>query len=101
MVIDDKTKEKLVYLLDHLDSFIEEETYSVLSDSEEDPHHSAVTLFNLIISYLDVMSVLGQEQVPANITDYLLEKCFTNDEISILHEKKTDEAEYYIGKVFE
>ena len=100
MVIDNKTKEKLVYLLDHLDSFVEEETYRCLSDSEEDPQRSAVTLFNLITSYLDVMRVLGQEQIPANVTDYLLDKCFTNDEITILHEKKNNEAEYYVGKVF-
>ena len=101
MVINDATKERLLYLLDHLDTFIEEEVYQVLSDSTEDPHHSAVTLCNLITSYLFVMKSLSNELASQNITEYLLEKCFTAEEIKLIQDKKAIESMYYIGEIIE
>lgn len=100
MVIDNTTEESLQYLLCHLDSFIEEEAYRVLSDSDEDPQCSAVTLCNLITNYLCAMKAFSQELVPSDITSYLLERCFTSEEVSILLDKKEKESRYYIGKIF-
>lgn len=101
MVIDNETKERLLYLLDHLDSFIEDEVYQVISDSTDDPHHSAVTLCNLISSYLFVMKSLSNEQVLPNITEYLADKCFTDDEIKSIYDRRDVELRLYVGKIFE
>jgi len=101
MTIDNTTKDLLLYMLNHLDSFIENETYEVLADSEQDPHHSAVTLYNLINSYLHVMRIFKQPSIPQDITEYLLEKCFTTEEIKSIHDKKEAELKYYIGRIIE
>lgn len=101
MVIDNETKERLLYLLDHLDSFIEDEVYQVISDSSMDPHHSAVTLCNLISSYLFVMKNLSNEQILPNITEYLADKCFTDDEMKLIEDRRAEELKHYIGKVYE
>lgn len=100
MTFDNAATEKLVYLLNHLDSFIENEIYLVLSDSIEDPQHSAVTTCNLVTCYIDIMKGLGANNVPVDINQYLLDNCFTEEEIASFFEKRAKEAKYYIGKQF-
>ena len=95
-----KHKEELHYLLYHLDSFIEDEVYQVLDDSKEDPHHSAVTLFNLIKCFLVVEQDLGVQMEYHNAEEYLHFKCFTEDEIQTLENKRLHESKYYIGKQY-
>lgn len=100
MVIDNKTKELLLYLLYHLDSFIEEEACRVLNDSIEDPQYSAVTLCNLIKCLLDVKQALGLQEEYHDVDEYLRFQCFTDEEIQIFESKRLHESEYYIGKQY-
>jgi len=93
-------KEKLTYLLDHLEYFIEQCVYDVLSDSAEDPHCSAVTTQNLIKCYIDVATSLELPISYHSVEDFLKEKCFTASEIKEFDESRRRESEYYIGKQY-
>ncbi len=99
MVLDNHTGE-LQYLLRHLDSFIEQEAYQVLNDSNKDPQHSAVTLFNLIKCLLIVQQELGIQMEYRNVDEYLHFQCFTDAEIQVLKSKRIDESKYYVGKQY-
>lgn len=92
--------EKLEYLLGHLDCYIEQTVYNVLGDSESDPQYSAVTLFNLIRCYLDVTHTSGLDLCMLSVEDYLRDKCFTEEEITVLSRKRDKESTYYIGERF-
>ena len=100
MVIDNKTKELMIYLLYHLDSFINEEAYQVLHDSTEDPHHSAVTLYNLIKCLIDANQVFGIQSEYHNVEEFLRAQCFTEEEIQMIERKRLQESQYYIGKQY-
>lgn len=89
--------EKLNYLLDYIDYTIEQSIYDVLSDSEDDPHYSAVTTHNLIKCYLDVTHEYGQNKQICTPEDYLRAKCFSPEEISLLDTKRIHEATNYHG----
>ena len=95
-----QTVEKLMYLLDHLDSFIEQTIYNVLSDSNEDPQFSSVTTNNLIKNYIDIMLVLDQRLDYCDVEGYLKSKCFSSEEIAAFMQKKDIEAQYYVGKQY-
>ena len=99
MVIDN-LMEELLYLLYHLDSFIEKEAYQVLHDSNEDPHHSAVTLYNLIKCLLVVKQELGIHMDYRNADEYLRFQWFTDEEIRILENKRLLESKYFVGKQY-
>ena len=99
MVLDNHTGE-LQYLLRHLDSFIEQEAYQVLNDSNKDPQHSAVTLCNLIKCLLVVQQELGIQMEYRNVDEYLRFQCFTDAEIQVLESKRIDESKYYVGKQY-
>lgn len=50
--------EKLMFLLQHLEGYIENAVYEVLVDSEEYPQYSAVTATNLIKCHIEVEEAL-------------------------------------------
>lgn len=89
--------EKLEYLLNHLDHYIEQTVYNVLSDSDNDPQYSAVTLYNLLICYLDVTHNLGINNDIDSPEAYMRSICLSEDDILLVKEKKEKEAKYYIG----
>jgi hypothetical protein len=94
-------KQKMIYLLNHLDHYIEQLAYNVLDDSLEKPEYSAVTLFNLIRCYIDVSKELDMGHQYLNEVDYLLAKCFEQREVDKLRERSAQEAKYYIGKQYQ
>ena len=89
--------EKIEYLLNHLDHYIEQTIFEVLNDSDYDPQYSAVTLYNLLVCYLDVTHSLGLNDNIASPEAYMRNKCFTEDEILLVKKKKEKESKYYIG----
>lgn len=68
--MDSNTYEKLLYLLNHMDGFIEQLVYDVLTDSQTDPHYSAVTATNLIKCYIQVMNQFNKEIPYTDIRGY-------------------------------
>lgn len=98
--MDIMSKEKLEYLMNHLEWFIEESVYDVLSDSDEDPEHSAVTTANLIQCYIDVALSLELPVSFCSVEDFLKDKCLSLQEIQKFEESRKHEAEYYIGKQY-
>ena len=50
--MDEKIKKELLYLIEYSMYYTDELISSVLEDSEEDPHYSAVTASNLIKCYI-------------------------------------------------
>ena len=92
--------EKLMYLLDYLDSCIESAVYDVLADSDTDPEHSAVTTANLIKCYIDVKKAMGQQTCYNSVNEYLRFHCFTSTEAQEFEQKRLRETTYYIGKQY-
>ena len=93
-------REKLIYLLNHLDWYIENCVYDVLSDSVEDPEYSAVTTTNLIKCYIDIASSLQLDIPYHTVNEYLKEKCFTPEQIKQFTESRDRESVYYIGRQY-
>lgn len=93
-------EECITYLLDHMDCYIEDFTYRVLNDSEEDPQYSTVTLFNLVKCYISVSAQRVHMQSYENCEAYWKAKCFSNQEIAKLESKRRVEASYYVGRQF-
>ena len=98
--MNESTRKKLLYLLRFMDCFIEQSIYDVLLDSVEDPHYSAVTTSNLIKCYLDVMRDLGEEIDACSLTDYMIDKCFSPEEIDTFFKKQKCESDYYVGEQY-
>lgn len=94
-------QKKLLYLMNHLDSFIEDYVYDVLADSEEDPQYSAVTASNLINAYRDVMAQLGHPTAYSDLRSYFAENLLSEAEYAVFCQKIASEKEYYIGTIFE
>lgn len=92
--------EKLMFLLQHLEGYIEDAVYEVLADSEEDPQYSAVTATNLIKCHIEVEEALGHELHYHNVEEYLRFHCLTEEEMQMFEEKRQHESAYYIGKQY-
>ncbi len=92
--------EKLTYLLQHLEGYIENTIYEVLADSEEDPQYSAVTATNLIKCHIEVEEALGHQLPYRSVEEYLRFNCFTSEEVEIFEQKRKHESAYYIGKQY-
>lgn len=93
-------QKELLYLLKFMDDYIEQMLYSVLEDSIEQPEYSAVTTYNLIKCYI---KVLRDCKVPCNystVREYMLERCFSENEIELFERKRKDEVVYYVGEQF-
>ena len=94
MVIDLK---KLKYLL-HIQRFdIELLVESVLGDSEEDPHYSAVTASNLIKCYIEIMEALGEKLSYTDVEGFIRNVGYSEQEYMLFEEKRRKEAKYYRG----
>ena len=98
--MDNKTQEKLLYLLKFIDDYIESSVYEVLKDSKEDPHSSAVTTTNIIKCYIDVMKHFDVELPYSNVKEYFEDNLFTDEEYKAFEDSRIKEAEYYIGKIY-
>ncbi len=93
-------REKLIYLMNHLEWYIEHSVYDVLSDSTEDPEYSAVTTTNLIKCYIDVASSFELNIPYHTVDDFLRDKCLEDREIERFNESRERESVYYIGKQY-
>ncbi len=98
--MDSNTYEKLLYLLNHMDGFIEQLVYDVLTDSQTDPHYSAVTATNLIKCYIQVMNRLNKEIPYTDIRSYFKYNLLTDDEYEFFEKSRRKESKYYVGKQY-
>lgn len=92
--------EKLKYLLNDIEEHIVTLIENVLSDSEEDPHFSAVTVCNRIKCYIQVMNDLKEELPYKTVEEFLRFNAFTEDECVLFEKKRKSESIYYIGKQY-
>ena len=92
-------EEQISYLLHHMDFYIENLLWQVLTDSEQDPHYSAVTTSNLIKCYIGVMSDLGKQLPYQNVEGYL-DHLLSEEEKNLFQSKFNSESQYYIGKIY-
>ena len=93
-------EKELRYLLRFMDEYIESMLYSVLEDSFDQPEYSAVTAHNLIKCY---MKVLNDCKISCNFSsarEYMIERCFSMNEIESFEQKRRAEAEYYVGEQY-
>ena len=89
--------EKLKYLLNDMDDVIGELIDKVLSDSETDPHYSAVATTNKIKCYIQIMDELGKSLPYRNVEEFFEFNAYTNEEYRLFEESRRKEAEYYRG----
>lgn len=89
--------EKLKYLLNDMESIIEELIDKVLSDSITDPHYSAVAATNKIKCYIQVMNELGEPLPYNSVEGFFRFNAYTMDEFRLFEECRTKEAKYYRG----
>ncbi len=92
-------EEQLSYLLYHADFYIENLLWQVLTDSEQDPHYSAVTTSNLIKCYIDVMSDMGKPLPYQNVEEYLAH-LLSEEEKNLFQSKFNSESQYYRDKIY-
>lgn len=92
--------EKIEYILRYvaydLHGYVEE----VLTDSEEDPHHSAVHVSNLIKCYIELMTQLGESLPFHDVKGFILFNGFDEEEYEIFEKSRLNESSYYIGDQF-
>ncbi len=88
-------REKLLYLLNDMADHIGELIDKVLSDSETDPHFSAVFVNNKIKCYVQIMDELGKKLPYGNAEEFFAFNAYTKEEYRIFEEKRAKESEYY------
>lgn len=98
--MDSSFQEKLLYLMRYTNYDIETLIQAVLDDSKTDPHYSAVTAQNLIISYIEVLNKIGVELPFQNVAGYFQHSGFSSLEYELFESKRKKEATYYIGIQF-
>lgn len=64
------TYEKLLYLLNFLEDYIDQLVYKVMTDSQTDPHYSAVTATNLIKCNIQVMQQFNKKIPYTDVKGY-------------------------------
>ena len=89
--------DKLMYLLIDFEDTINCLINSVLIDSKEDPHFSAVATANRIKCYMTVMQQLGEEMPYSTVKEYFGFNGFTDGEYISFEEKRQKESTYYSG----
>ena len=89
--------EKLKYLLNNTEREIGRLIDNVLSDSQEDPHYSAVYASNQIKCYIQIMNELGEELPYSNAEEFFRFNAYTEDEYHAFEASRKKESEYYIG----
>ena len=90
-------REKLLYLLNDMDVHIGELIDNVLSDSESDPHYSAIAAANKIKCYIQIMNELGKELPYSNVEEFFDFNAYTEDEYKLFEAKRQKESVYYRG----
>jgi len=93
--------EKIQFLLRYIENSLPTEIDNVLTDSESDPHFSAVYVTNLIKSL--IFTIENCETNELNFKD--VKDCFkyfdySDEEYEIFEKKRIIESEYYIGEQF-
>ena len=89
--------EKLKYLLNNTEREIGRLIDNVLSDSQEDPHYSAVYASNQIKCNIQIMNELGEELPYSNVEEFFRVNAYTEDEYKAFEASRKKESEYYIG----
>lgn len=98
--MDKNIEEKILYLMNFIDDYMEKAVYEVLADSKEDPQYSAVTTANIIKCYIDVMKHFDAELPYSDIKEYFEDSLFTAEEYKAFENSRIKESEYYIGKIY-
>jgi hypothetical protein len=93
-------KEKMLYILKHINTYIDGLINEILADSEVDPHYSAVTATNLIKCYIDLMTQLGETLPYHDVESYFKFNAFEKKEYTAFEKRRKKESEYYVGKQF-
>jgi len=88
---------ELLYLKEHIHYYISDLLDNVITDSEDDPDYSAVTLCNLIFCYQKVFEPKKDSDSCELIKEYILETNHTIDDFETIVSKFKIESEYYIG----
>ena len=89
--------EKLKCLLNDMEIRIEELVDKVLSDSEADPHYSAVYVSNKIKCYVQIMSELGEKLPYNSVKEFFEFNAYSQEEYRLFEEKRIKESQYYQG----
>ncbi len=89
--------EKLMYLLYDMDDVICELIDKVLSDSEEDPHYSAVAATNRIKCYIQIMNELGKTLPYSSVEEFFSFEAYTKEEYQLFEQLRIKESQYYHG----
>lgn len=89
--------EKLKYLLAFMDEYIESLVENVLSDSETDPHYSAVAATNLIKCYIQILNELEEKLPYSNVKEFFQFDAFTEEEYERFEASRKKESVYYRG----
>ena len=93
-------REKLLFILRGVGCQLSVHIDNVLNDSIEDPHHSAVYTCNLIKSYIELMTQLGEELPYHDIKSCFLFEGFSIKEYEAFENSRKKESEYYRGEQF-
>lgn len=93
----DINEEKLLYLLNDMENYIERLIYCVLSDSETDPHYSAVFTANKIKCYIQIMNELGKKRPYSTVEEFFDFHGYTEDEYMAFERHRQKESAYYRG----
>lgn len=89
---------RLLYLMDFICDDIEKLVNNVIEDSTTDPHYSAVTAQNMIVSYITVMEQLGIDVQFNDVRSYFQLMQFSDSDYELFMKKYNIESEYYIGE---
>ncbi len=87
--------EKLKYLLNDMEDVIGRLIDNVLSDSETDPHYSAVAATNKIKCYIEIMSELNVDLPYRNVKEFFDFNAYTEEEYRLFEESRKKESVYY------
>ena len=89
--------EKLNYLLQFVDGYLSNLIYNLFSDSQEDPHYSAVVVSNIIKCYIQVEKDIGNNLPFANVKEFFIFNGYTEDEYDQFEAIRKKESKYYQG----
>lgn len=92
-------KQKILFLIHHIECELPALIEEVLNDSQEDPHYSAVYVSNLIKTCAELSKDINIDPQYSTVEEYFLLENM-NEEYLVFMEKFNKEAEYYIGKIY-
>ena len=89
--------EKIKYMLNVQIFDIELLIESVIEDSDEDPHYSAVTATNLVKCYIEIMKELGENLPYVDVEGFIKNMGYSTEDYLLFENKRKKEAGYYRG----